>query len=284
MATFSNQASLSYGGRTTNSNIVTGEITDAVSAEKTALTQTYRPGQRIPFVIRIQNGGLTPFTSVSLSDNLGAYLYDGTTLVPLSYVEGSLLLYINGMPADAPSVSQGPPLTVQNLTVPPMSTALLFYETEVTAYAPMGEGASITNSATVSGCGIPEPLCISATLSVSDAPFLVLSKSLCPLSVQENSQLTYTFVVQNIGASPAVATENITVTDVLNPTLSNLSVTYNDTAWQSGVEYTYDETSGLFTTLPGQITVPAAVFSQNPATGTFDLTPGVATLRITGTV
>lgn len=284
MATFSNQATLSYGGRTTNSNIVTGEIADAVTAEKTALSFSYRPTQRIPFLIRIQNSGLTPFTLVSVSDDLGAYPHDGTLFVPLSYVEGSLRLYINGLPSVLPSVSPGPPLRVQNLTVPAMSTALLFYETEVTSYAPMNEEASITNTATITGCGLPEPLSVSATLSVSDSPFLVLSKSLCPLSVRENSQLTYTFVVQNIGASPALSEENITVTDMLSPVLSNLSVTYNDTPWQSGVEYTYDEANGLFTSLPGQITVPGATFSQNPVTGTFDMTPGVATLRITGTV
>ncbi len=284
MATFSNRATLSYGGRTTNSNTVTGEIADAVTAEKTALSLSYRPAQRIPFVIRVQNGGLSPFTLVSVSDDLGAYPHNGTLFVPLAYVEGSLRLYINGLPSALPTVSAGPPLTVQDLTVPAMSTALLFYETEVTSYAPMGDGASITNTATISGCGIPAPLSVSATLSVSDAPFLVLSKSLCPLSVRENSQLTYTFVVQNIGASPALSEENITVTDVLSPVLSNLTVTYNDTLWQCGVEYTYDEESGLFASLSGQITVPGATFSQNPVTGTFDMTPGVATLRITGTV
>lgn len=284
MATFSNQATLSYGGRTTNSNIVTGEITESVFAEKTVLSKTYRPMLRIPFVIRIQNGGAVPFTSLTVTDDLGAYSSCGSSFTPLSYVEGSLVLYINGEPAEAPTTVAGPPLRVQNFSVPPESTALLFYEAEVTAYAPMGEGASITNTASICGCGIPAPLTVSATLVSSDSPILVISKSLSPLTVRENTRLTYTFVVQNIGASPASNKENITVTDVFDPVLSALSVTYNGTPWQSGMEYTYDEISGLFTSLPGQITVPAATFIQNPATGTFDLTPGVATLQITGTV
>lgn len=284
MATFSNQATLSYGGKVTNSNIVTGEITESVTAEKTALSRTYRIGQRIPFLIRIQNGGQIPFTCVTVTDDLGAYLHEGTLFAPLSYINDSLRLFINGVPASSPTVSSPSPLTMQNLTIPAQSTLLLFYETEVNAYAPMGENVTITNTATVFGTTLPEPLTVSCTLTEADAPFLVLSKSICPCSVSENDTLSYTFVVQNIGASPALADENITIKDVLCPVLSSLSVTYNDVPWQSGVEYTYDETSGLFTSLPGQITVPAATFSQNPATCTYDLTPGVATLRISGTV
>ena len=37
MALFSNQATLTYNGNTTNSNIVYGEILDALSVEKTAV-------------------------------------------------------------------------------------------------------------------------------------------------------------------------------------------------------------------------------------------------------
>ena len=40
MATFYNQATLSYGGNTTTSNITTGELLDALTAVKTALRGT----------------------------------------------------------------------------------------------------------------------------------------------------------------------------------------------------------------------------------------------------
>jgi hypothetical protein len=41
MATFFNQATLTYRGGATNSNIVTGEIREVLSANKTASSDTY---------------------------------------------------------------------------------------------------------------------------------------------------------------------------------------------------------------------------------------------------
>ena len=63
-----------------------------------------------------------------------------------------------------------------------------------------------------------------------------------------------------------------------------LTVTFNGTLWSEPANYTYNETTGLFTTVPGQITVPAATFTQDPDTGLWVTTPGVAVLTVTGTV
>ena len=41
MATFYNQATLSYKGRSVSSNIATGELVSLLSATKTAVTDTY---------------------------------------------------------------------------------------------------------------------------------------------------------------------------------------------------------------------------------------------------
>ena len=79
------------------------------------------------------------------------------------------------------------------------------------------------------------------------------------------------------------ATGNVVVTDTFAPILRNIAVTYNGTAWTEGTNYTYNAATGVFTTLAGQITVPAASFTQN-TDGTFTVTPGTATLVITGTV
>ena len=48
-------------------------------------------------------------------------------------------------------------------------------------------------------------------------------------------------------------------------------------------DYTYDETTGIFATLPGRITVPAATYTQ-AEDGTWVTTPGTAVLTVTGTV
>ena len=102
-------------------------------------------------------------------------------------------------------------------------------------------------------------------------------------NVTENGQITYTFVISNTGNTEAAATDNVVVTDTFDPLLRNIAVTYNGTAWTEGTNYTYNAATGVFTTQAGQITVPAASFSQN-ADGTFAVTPGTATLVITGTV
>ena len=50
MATFYNQATLSYNGNTTTSNITTGELVEILSATKTAVTDTYQSEGRITYV------------------------------------------------------------------------------------------------------------------------------------------------------------------------------------------------------------------------------------------
>ena len=121
------------------------------------------------------------------------------------------------------------------------------------------------------------------TVETATSADLTISKALSPTTVTENGQITYTFVISNTGNTEATATGNVVVTDTFAPILRNIAVTYNGTAWTEGTNYTYNAATGVFTTLAGQITVPAATFTQN-TDGTFTVTPGTATLVITGTV
>jgi uncharacterized repeat protein (TIGR01451 family) len=102
--------------------------------------------------------------------------------------------------------------------------------------------------------------------------------------VAEGDRLTYTFVIQNFGNTPVVATDNATVTDIFDPILSDLVVTFNGAVWTEGAEYNYNEATGEFTTVPSGILVPAATYTQNPATGAWTVVPGVSTLTVVGTV
>ena len=81
-----------------------------------------------------------------------------------------------------------------------------------------------------------------------------------------------------------MATDNAAITDTFNPILTALSVTFDGVSWTQGVQYNYDEATGLFTTVPGQILVPAAAYTQDPVTGEYSVTPGIATLVVTGTI
>ena len=112
---------------------------------------------------------------------------------------------------------------------------------------------------------------------------LSISKALCPGVVSENGQLTYTFVIENSGSLAAGAADNVVLTDTFNPKLSAITVTFNGEVWSEGVNYTYDTATGVFRTLPGQITVPAAMYAQQ-TDGTWAVRPGTAVLSVTGTV
>jgi len=88
MATFFNQATLTYNNTTTLSNVVSGEIVGVLSAEKTAVSPDYAVGEDIAYVISLINNGSVPYTNLTVTDDLGTYESGGLTLTPLTYVEG----------------------------------------------------------------------------------------------------------------------------------------------------------------------------------------------------
>ncbi len=286
MATFFNSATLSYNGNVTNSNVVTGELVEVLSVTKTAVRSDYAAGEKITYVISLVNTGTTAVTGVSISDNLGAYTFGtGTdTRTPLTLVDGSILYYSNGVLQATPTVTAGPPAVISGITVPAGGNATIVYEATPNEFALLGAGDTINNTATVTGNGISNPILADATVTASAAPNLTISKSLSPSTVAENGQLTYTFIIQNYGNTAADATDNVVLSDTFNPILSDLAVTFNGTAWAANTNYTYDQTTGLFSTLPGQIIVPAATYTQDATTGAVTVTPGVSTLTVTGTV
>lgn len=281
MATFTNFATLSYNGGTTESNTVTGELLETLSMTKTAVMDDYTPGEDVTYVLSLVNSGTTAITGLTVSDDLGGYTFNGTTVYPLAYTDGSVRYYVNGALQTAPTVTAGPPLSISGISVPAGGNAMLIYEAGVTNYAPLGVEATITNTATATGGGLT--LTAQETVAMEPRADLSISKALCPVTVTENGQLTYTFVIENAGSVTAAASDNVVLTDTFDPILNPITVTFNGTTWSEGVNYTYDTTTGLFRTLAGQITVPAATYSQN-TDGTWTTRPGTATLTVTGTV
>ena len=283
MAIFTNQATLSYNNTVITSNITTGELLEVLSVTKTALSDTYIGGDTAVYVVSLANSGPTALTGLTVADDLGGYDFDGATVTPLDYVDGSLRYFVDGAVQPTPTVTAGPPLTVTGLSVPAGGNALLVYEARLNQFAPAGVGDTIINTVTVSGGGLANPVSDTATITASAEPYLTISKALCPATVTENGRLTYTFVIQNAGNTDAVATDNATITDTFDPILTDLVVTYNGAVWTEGVDYTYDEATGAFATIPGRITVPAATFTQTPG-GAWTVDPGTATLTVSGTV
>lgn len=283
MARFTNQAQLSYNDSTVSSNIVVGQLQEVLSATKTAVNTAYRPGDTVTYAVNLINSGAATVTGLTLTDDLGAYQTTaGATYVPLTYTDGTLRYFINGVLQATPTVTAGDTLTVSGISVPGGGNATLLYDALVNDYAdPTGTG-SITNTATVAGAGITT-LTVAEAVPAASGARLSITKSISPVPVVENGILTYTFLIENTGNVAVDSTGNVTVTDTFLPVLSALTVTLDGTPLALTTDYTYDEATGSFATVPGKITVPAATFTQSE-NGVWSVTPGTATLTVSGTV
>lgn len=284
MAVFYNQATLSYNNGVTSSNVVAGELLEVLSATKTAVSSGYRAGDSITYIISIINSGTLAYTDLTVSDNLGAYGPTDTPIYPLTYVADSVRYFVNGVLQTTPTVQAGPPLSIGGISVPAGGNAIIVYETDVNQFAPLGVDSTIVNEATISGGGITTPITVTETVGTDDVAILSISKAISPVSVVENGTLNYTFIIENVGNTEAIATDDVIVTDTFNPILSGITVTFNNETWTEGVNYTYNEATGEFATIAGQITIPAATYAQDPVTGAWAVNPGVGILRITGTI
>ena len=284
MAIFQNQATLTYYGQTTNSNIAYGEILDVLTATKTAIEDAYSQGELVTYVVTLRNTGNTALNALTVTDDLGGYEFDTTTVYPLTYENGSVALFVDGVLQKAPAVNAGPPLIISGITVPANGDAVLIYQARANAFANPTVDGSITNTVTITGNGLNAPVTATETVTAESGANLTITKSISPSQVVDNDRVTYTFVISNTGNEAVVSTDNAAITDTFDPILTNLVVTLDTVQLTQGVQYTYDETTGLFATTAGSITVPAATYTQNPTTGEYTLSPGITTLVVTGTI
>ncbi len=284
MATFTNQATLTYNGQTTTSNVTVGELVQTLTATKTAVVPTYEPDGRVTYVISLVNSGTVPFTGLTVEDDLGGYTFNGATVYPLAYTAGSVRYYQNGALQTAPAVTAGPPLVFNGIAVPAGGNAVIVYEAAPTAFAPLNAESTVVNTVRVTGAGLADGVTATATVAPTAAPRLAINKSLFPTTVTENGQLTYTFTVLNSGNTATDAAAGAVITDTFDPRLTGLTVMLNGTALTTPAQYTYDPATGVFSTVAGVVTVPAATYTQNSATGAYSVTPGTAVLTVNGTV
>lgn len=285
MAAFTNTATLSYNGVTTSSNTTVGELLEQLSVTKNAVRPFYSASDDVTYVISLVNSGTTALNNISLTDDLGSYTLNGLTLTPLTYRADSVRYYVNGALQTAPTVTVGANnVVISGINVPAGGNATIVYEAAPNRFASPAQGGSITNTVSATGDGIAEAVTDTETVTAENAPQLSIQKAMSPTVVSENGQLTYTLTIQNLGNTPITVDDDVTVADTFDPILNPIAVTFNGTAWTEGTNYTYDTTTGRFVTSAGQITVPAATFTQDAATGEWTITPGTSTLVISGTV
>lgn len=145
--------------------------------------------------------------------------------------------------------------------------------------------AVANNSVPMEDGGAPAlPAFASAVILPEAAPRLSLRKALSPQTVSPGEELTYTLTIENEGASPVAAGDGAMVTDLFNPRMNITSVRFNGAEWSAPANYSYDANTGAFATAMGQLTVPAARFSQDAGTGRWSVLPGASTIEITGTL
>ena len=282
MPQFFNQAQLSYSGSVINSNIAVGEINETLRVTKTAVGDRYSPTDDVTYVVSIVNSGSAPINDLTVTDDLGGYTIGGETVYPLNYTDGSASVYVNGILSAAPAVTAGPPLVFTGINVPAAGNVIIVYEAAVTGFASPEAGGEIVNTVTVdNGCAIGTA---SETVFAQEDPELTVTKTVEPTTVSECGNITYSFLIQNIGNTATGEADNVTLRDTFDPILRNIVVTYDGELLSEGVDYTYNELTGEFSTIPGRIVIPAATFVRDPETGLWVTTPGVGLLAVSGTI
>ena len=280
--TFTNQATLTYNGATVRSNVAVGVMESSLTAEKTAVAGQYSAGDDITYVISIVNNGDLPASGLTVSDDLGAYAFDGGTVQPLSYIDGTVQYYVNGVLQPAPTVSTTSGLTITDVTIPAQGNAVILYSAAVNEFAPLAAGSEIVNTVYVGG-GEKITLQAQETVAAAEEAQLSFYKSVSPVPVAENGRLTYTLLLTNTGNTAVTAADGAIISDTFDPLLTSISAELNGTAL-TPTDYSYSETTGVFATAAGVVTVPAATYTQDPVTGEWSTVPGTATLTVTGNI
>lgn len=151
MATqITNQASLTfdYGSQsgTAVSNIATATLEGPLSADKTSLGSSYRPGDTVTYILTMRNIANTALTDINVEDNLGTYTAPNVqSVTPLTYV-GPAQLYIDGMFVMelTPNIGSNR-ITFTIPVLPANSNAMLVYRAIVNEAAPIINGSYVTN-------------------------------------------------------------------------------------------------------------------------------------------
>lgn len=287
MATIENFATVSYtsGGITETkvSNLAEIGLESAINFTKTTLGDSYAEDEAITYILSMTNTSASAINNVSVTDNLGTFVFGTLELTPLSYAPPALLL-INGQDVSGQlSVDSTSPATLlfSFASLPAGATANIVYRASVNEYAPLELGASIENTATLTSDSDCADGTASATVNAIAAANVSVFKQMSPNPVVCGDTVTYTIRIYNYGNIDA---ENVILSDTFNPAPDNITVSRNGVLLSES-DYTYaNGTLTVPSTATNPVTVPAATFVRDANTGIVTVTPGTVEYIITGTI
>ena len=287
MATIENFATVSYtsGGVTETkvSNLAEIGLESAISFTKTTLGETYGEDEVVTYILSMTNTSTSAITNVSITDDLGTFVFGTLELTPLTYAPPALLL-IDGQDVSAQltvDTATAGSLVFSFPTLPAGATANIVYRAAVNEYAPLDVDAGITNTATLTSDSDCADGTASATITAVSAANVSVFKQMSPNPVICGDTVTYTIRIYNYGN---IVAENVVLTDTFNPAPTNITVSRDGTLLPAN-EYSYVD--GTLTVPAGTTTavsVPAATFVRDATTGIVTVTPGMIEYTITGTI
>ena len=282
-----NQARLqfTYGATTAtaSSNIASTIIQGPLTANKTLLESAYQADGALTYMVQLTNSGAGALTPVTLVGDLGTYeVSPGLNVTPLTYT-GPAQLFLNGVYSASltPALEPGK-VTFTIPSLAPGVNAMLIYKARVNEYALLTAPSAITNTVSVDAPTMMDPVSVSHTVPVADYADVTITKSMTPNPITDGSTLTSTFLIQNFGNTAA---SSVVLTDAFTPSPDPITVTV-DGVTLPGTDYDY--TGGVLT-LPNagsaySLTIPAASFIQDPATGEVTINPGSVTITVAGVI
>lgn len=287
MATIENFATVSYtsGGisETKVSNLAEIGLESAISFTKSTLGETYGEDDVITYILSMTNTSASTITNVSITDDLGTFIFGTLELSPLTYTAPALLL-IDGQDVSTQltvDTSTAGSLVFSFPALPAGATANIVYRAAVNEYAPLDVNASVTNTATLTSDSDCADGTATATITAVSAANVSVFKQMSPNPVICGDTVTYTIRIYNYGN---IAAENVVLTDTFNPAPENITVS-RDGVLLIGTDYTYvNGTLTVPSTAQSPVTVPAATFIRDVTTGIVNVTPGMIEYTITGTI
>lgn len=283
MGKFVNQTQLTFGNNIIKSNIVEGEILEALIGNKVTLTDQYLFDSVITYFINLTNNSERDISSINIEDNLATYTINNNEYTPLDYIDGSSKLFINGKEEQNLDIVKNKHNVIfKNITLKKNQTITLVYQGKINSYAPLGENNIIINKAKINYPNMTDSLVLESQLCYSNKANIKLEKSIDKTVYKIGEKIKHVIKILNYGINDLSLINNLTIKETFSPIIKNIEVTYNGVKWTNGVNYSYNSTSGNFITLSNQIALFKAKITKNENTNQYNLIPSFATLIIEG--